>query len=292
MVDIELNPRVADRFVHLDWRDEKDDPQGFRTALMRHYEAGDVLILRNAPFVIDLELLNRVSLPSDGKQFQKLSDKTFRLTSLGRAETRKVFRAAFGNDVLLYLRFRREVDRVSACLRTFARDVFRPYRFLKQGVSWRFTRTSQEGLHVDYFRKDEDLHYVRIFVNVDKQPRIWTLSHSLEELIRRHYDDAGLGELLHAPSNAICARLNKRVFNPVNKLPPSAMDRHFVHFAPGDVWLCETRLNSHEIFSGHRMVATGFYVDPASMLTPAERVDARVRRALEAAAGETRPIAC
>lgn len=284
VADIELNPRVADRFVHLDWRDEKDDPEGFRTTLMQRYEAGDVLILRNAPFQIDLDLLNRVSLPS-GKQFQKLADTTFRVTSLCRADPRKVFRAAFGNDVLLYLRFRREVDRVSACLRDFARDVFRPYRYLKQGVSWRFTKTTQEGLHVDYFRKDEDLHYVRIFINVDKQPRVWTLSHSLEELIRRHYDEAGLGEVRHAPSNKVCSRLNKRVFDPMNKYAPGTMDRHFAHFAPGDVWLCETRLNSHEIYSGHRMVATGFYVDPTSMLNPAERVDARVQRALEAAGG-------
>ena len=285
MADIELNPRVADRFVHLDWRDEKEDPEGFRTALVRHYEAGDVLILRNAPFAIDLELLSKVSLPT-GKQFQKLSDKTFQLTSFFRADPRKVYRAAFGSDVMLYLRFRREVDRVSACLRDFARDVFRPYRFLKQGVSWRFTKSTKEGLHVDYFRNDEDLQYVRIFINVDQQPRVWTLSHSLEELIHRHYDAAGLGELpADAPSNAICSRLNKRVFNPMNKLAPGTMEHHVVRFAPGDVWLCETRLNSHEIYAGHRMVATGFYVDPTSMLTPAERVDARVRRALETAGG-------
>jgi hypothetical protein len=59
------------------------------------------------------------------------------------------------------------------------------------------------------------------------------------------------------------------------------MDRHVVSFAPGEVWLCETRLNSHGIYSGHRLVATDFYVDPASMLDPSQRVDARVKRSLE-----------
>jgi hypothetical protein len=59
------------------------------------------------------------------------------------------------------------------------------------------------------------------------------------------------------------------------------MDRHVVRFAPGEVWLCETRLNSHEIYSGHRLVATDFYVDSGSMLDPSQRVEARVRRALE-----------
>lgn len=285
MADIQLNPRVADRFVRLDWRDAKDDPQGFRTALAQRYEAGDVLILANAPFNIDLDLLNRVSLPG-GRPFQKLSDRTFRPINLCRAKRRGLFRAAFGGDVLLYLKFRREVGRVSALLRAFARDVFRPYRFLKDGdaVSWRFTPTGPEGLHVDYFRDDRDLQYVRMFVNVDQRSRVWTLTHQLDELIYRFYDKAQLGELAGAPSNAVCDRLNKVVFDAVNAQPREAMDRHVVSFAPGEVWLCETRLNSHEIFAGHRMVATGFYVDPASMLDPTQRVDARVRRALEHAA--------
>lgn len=285
MADIQLSPRVADRFVRLDWRDAKDDPQGFRTALVQHYEAGNVLILANAPFDIDLDLLNKVSLPS-GKAFQKLSDQTFRPISLCRGKRKGLFRAAFGGDLLLYFKFRREVARVSAHLRAFARDVFRPYRFLKQGtaVSWRFTPTGPEGLHVDYFRDERDLQYVRIFINVDQQPRVWTLSHQLDELIAQYHDEARLGELAGAPSNTVCDRLNKVVFDAVNALPREAMDRHVVSFAPGDVWLCETRLNSHEIFAGHRMVATGFYIDPTSMLDPSLRVDARVQRALQQAA--------
>ena len=128
--------------------------------------------------------------------------------------------------------------------------------------------TGPEGLHVDYFRNDEDLHYLRIFVNVDREPRVWTLGHQLEELIERYYDEARLFELAEAPSNALCSRLNEVVFDHVNALPRSAMDRHVVSFALGDVWLCETRLNSHEIYAGQRLVATDFYVDPASMLDP------------------------
>jgi hypothetical protein len=70
------------------------------------------------------------------------------------------------------------------------------------------------------------------------------------------------------------------VFDRINSLPRSAMARHIVHFAPGDVWLCETRLNSHEIYSGHRLVATDFYVDPAWMQNPGLRVDAQVEQCL------------
>lgn len=289
MTDIELSPRVADPFVRMNWRDEGNDPADFRAALMRDYERGKVVILENAPFRIDFDLLNKVSLPR-GRRFQKLSDRILCTPRLYRAEVRRLLYEAFGTDILLYLAFRREVMRVGASLRDFARTVFRPYRFLKLGVSWRFTMTGPEGLHVDYFRNDEDLHYLRIFVNVDSEPRVWTLSHQLEDLIERYYDEARLFELAEAPANAICSRLNKVVFDRANALPRSAIDRHVVSFAPGEVWLCETRLNSHEIYSGHRLVATDFYVDPASMLDPSQRVEARVRRSLERLRASRTPL--
>jgi 3-deoxy-D-manno-octulosonic acid hydroxylase-like protein len=279
MARVELNPRVADRFVRLDWSKQGRDPIGFRSEIIRNYERGNIIILDHAPFRIDFDPLNRVSLPP-GRDFQKLSDRVFLRPKIHRAEVRRLLLQAFGTDLTLCLRFRREVSRVSASLRDFARAVFRPYRFLKLGVSWRITRTGPEGLHVDYFRQQEDLHYLRLFVNVDREPRIWTVSHTLEELIERYYDEARLFELDRAPSNAICARLNKAVFDQVNVRPRDAFDRHVVSFDPGDVWLCETRLNSHEIYSGHRLVATDFYVDPASMLDPSMRVEARTRACL------------
>lgn len=283
MAEIELSAAVADPFVHLDWRDQDRDPVGFRSEIIRQYERGSIIILGHSPFSIDLDVLNRVSLPS-GRRFQKLTDRFFTYPKLQRPEVRRVFRDAFGTDLALYLAFRREVKRLSRALREFARSVFQPYRFLKLDVSWRFTETGPEGLHVDYFRREEDLHYLRMFVNVDRKPRVWTVGHRLEELVRRNGDKAWLLELTGSPSNEVCRRINQFVFDPINALPHEATERHFVHFTPGDVWICETRLNSHEIYSGHRVVATDFYVDPSSMLDPSQRVEARVQQSLKSCA--------
>lgn len=275
MAEIELSSAVADRFVRLDWRERAADPAIFDNGLLRHYEAGDIILLDHHPFRIDFDVLNRVSFP-EGRAHQKLTDRFLVYPKLHRREIRRLFHSVFGFDVMLYRRFRSEVKRLSHEVRSFARSIAPSYRFLKQGVSWRFTRTGPEGLHVDYFRRTEDLHYLRVFINVDRQPRIWTVGPRLQDLIARYADAAGLREVAGGPSNQVCARLNKRVFDQINVQPRSAMDRHVVRFAPGDVWLCETRLNSHEIYSGHRLVATDFYVDPASMLDPSMRVDAHV----------------
>lgn len=280
MAEIELSPSLAHRFVRMDWRDDAKDSIGFRREIISNYERGNIVALSGAPFHVDFGLLETVSLPR-GRKFQKLSDRFLCRPKLYRADVRRLFRDVFGSDFRRYLAFRQEVSRLSTQLREFACSVFRPYRFLKLSVSWRFTPTGPEGLHVDYFRRDGDLHYLRIFLNVDREPRIWTVSYALEDLIERYYDAARLFELADVPSNAICRRLNEAVFDHVNALPRGAMDRHIVRFAPGDVWLCETRLNSHEIYSGHRLVATDFYVDPNSMLDPSQRVEARAARCMQ-----------
>ena len=275
MAEIEVSPKVADHFVRFDWHNFARDPEAFRASIIGSYERGKVILLDHPPFAVDFDVLQKVSLPP-GRTFQKLSDRFFTRPKLHKAEVRRLYLDAFGTDLGLYLRFRGEVRRLSAEIRGFLRGLFRPYRFLRQGVSWRFTRTGPEGLHVDDFKQDEDLQHLRLFMNVDREPRVWTVSHPLEELIDRYYEEAKLSELLRAPCNDVCRRLNKVVFDRVNALPRCAMDRHVVTFAPGDVWLCETRLNSHEIYSGHRMVATDFYVDPSSMLDPSQRVEAWV----------------
>lgn len=280
MARLQISPDVANRFITLDWSDEQHDPTGFCRDLIDHYEAGDIIILKHAPFRIDFDLLNKVDFPA-GRKYQKLGEKAFVWPKLHRAGVAKLFMGSFLHRPGFYLAFRREVKSVSSQLREFAKHVFAPYQFGEMNVSWRFTPTGPEGLHVDYFRADENVHHVRIFINIDAKPRIWTVGHQLDELIGRFYEEARLDELRAADSKTICNRLNKTVLGDVNKPQGGALDRHVVEFEQGDVWLCETRINSHQIFSGHRLVATDFYVNSNSMLDPSRAVEARVRRTLE-----------
>ena len=198
-----------------------------------------------------------------------------------RADIAGLILTKFGRTPLLYFKLRREILRVTKQVCRVLRDVFEPYRILKESVSWRFTATGPEPLHVDWFRPTDDLHYVRMFINIDEQPRVWSVSHQLEDLIVGNYSTAELAELRGSPSNSIIDRINHRVLNPISYEPASETDRHVVEFTQGDTWLCETRINSHQILSGRRLVATDFYVDPSSMLDPEQRVEARVARCME-----------
>ena len=46
MARIRYHPNVADFFVHMDWRDSRSDPLGFKTELLKTYEAGKIILLQ------------------------------------------------------------------------------------------------------------------------------------------------------------------------------------------------------------------------------------------------------
>ena len=280
MAWIRYHPNVADFFVHMDWRDSRAILTDFKTELLRNYEAGKIILLKNSPLSINYGLLNNLHLPK-GRRFQKLSYKTLTYPKMYKADIAKLMLTKFGRTPVLYFKLRREILRITKEVRCFVHDVFKPYRIWKESVSWRFTPTGPELLHVDWFRPTDDVHYIRMFINIDEQPRVWTVSHQLEDLIVRNYVIAELAELSGSPSNSVIDRINRRVLNSSSYEPAAETDRHVVEFMQGDDWLCETRINSHQIFSGRRLVATDFYVDPSSMLDPEQRVEARVARCME-----------
>lgn len=290
MPQITLSPQVPDFFVEMDWRDRAARPAKFDADLVDAFEAAKVILLKNPPFEVDFELLSRVSFPA-GRKYQKLRRTFLTRPKLYKPRVARAMYGAFGTDVGFYLKFRKAVNRLSQDLTDFKAKVFAGYRFLKRDISWRFTPTGPEGLHVDYVRSAEDLQYVRIFVNVDNAPRVWTLSYQLEELIERYFDFAGLAEMQGAHANEICNRLNQTVFSAHERLPGGPLPSHRVAFQPGEVWLCESRLNSHEIFSGRRMVGTHFPADPQTMRDPSLRVEARVARAMARHAPAARAVA-
>jgi hypothetical protein len=276
MTKIRLSPEIPDYFIRMDWREQAADPAGFSDKLSRHYESGDVIIVERAPIKVDFDLVNRITLPP-GRQFQKTSDAFFLYPNLLSPAVARTFYSAFGLDFGLYLAFRSEVARVSADLRMFARAAFATYRFAQMGLNWRFTETDLEDLHIDGYGVDDDLQFIRIFMNLDTRPRCWNTSYRLDELVTKHYSDARMREVQGTSADAFNKRLNLHVFGGKDRIGRDGLPRHVVEFDTGDVWLCDSRLVSHQIVWGRRLVATHFRVHPASMRDPSLSLENRVR---------------
>jgi hypothetical protein len=200
-------------------------------------------------------------------------------------ETLRLHRYLIQHYPTKYRAFCREVTRTSNVIREVGQQLFPHYRFTKMPCSWRFTPTGPEHMHIDHFGAlgdEEEKWYLRIFFNVDEQPRLWNLSYTLTGLAERYYQDAGMGEWRQGRGSDFSRELSRWIYGGKEKynnedLHESNWPHHEIEWATGDVWIVDSRLHSHQVVQGRRMMATGFEVDPASMQSPDKSLDSRVR---------------
>jgi hypothetical protein len=278
MPKIKLSPELPDSFVEMDWRDSAKDPVGFSETLVRRYEDGQIIILRNSPISADYELLNRILLPP-GRRYKKMGDHLFEWPRL-RADSWGLHAQLLKDHPRDYLAVRREIRRASATIREWTQQVFSNYRITGGPCSWRFTPTGHEHMHIDSFGSlgdEPEKWYIRLFLNVDYQPRQWRVSHTLESLASTHYERAGMADWREGRGSDFCREMSSFVFGSKSEPVHDTQPYHEIEWETGDVWLVDTRMQSHQVVSGRRMMATGFEVDPSSMQDPSKSLDQRVK---------------
>jgi hypothetical protein len=139
--------------------------------------------------------------------------------------------------------------------------LFPHYEILSENWTWRLTTTKNDAMHLDsYAGQSNDLHNVRIFINLDNEPRIWRTTYLLPELYMKYHEVIkNLPKDMHP--NEINAHLNKAIS--WDKLP-----FHQIHFAPFSMWLCDSQFVSHQGLRGNKLAAYTFRVSPETMLHP------------------------
>jgi len=279
MTKIKMSPALPDYFVEMDWRDRAKDPQAFADEMTRRYEGGDVVLLRNSPISqIDYDLLNKISLP-EGTAYKKIRDDRFVRPRLNM-ESLRLHRYLIQHYPTLYRPICREIARASGVVREVAQQLFPHYRFIKTPCSWRFTPTGPEHMHIDHFgavNDEKEKWYLRIFMNIDKEPRKWNLGYTLDGLAEHFYDEAGMAKWQGARGADFSREISEWLYGVKDENRDGGWPRHEIEWATGDVWIVDSLLHSHQIVKGRRMMATGFEIDPDTMQNPALSLDSRVR---------------
>lgn len=131
---------------------------------------------------------------------------------------------------------------------------FRGYQVQSENWTWRLTETLKDAMHLDsYAGQNNDLHNLRIFVNLDSDYRTWRTSYSVEDILEYYKSKA-----LHVPNkhpNEINDILNSYI-------ACDALPYHEIKFAPGTLWMVNTQIISHQGWYGRRMAAYTFRCDP------------------------------
>jgi hypothetical protein len=153
---------------------------------------------------------------------------------------------------------------------------YEPFRFIP---SVRLTRTLFENLHWDNHSIDDDFHQARIFANLDSRPRLWNVSHRFTDWVSKHYKEYELERFAGADPNIMLDFITGEVFGGTGRTWMDMQPRHQVAFDPGEVWLGESRMISHQIVYGDSAAVYMWFVKPATMTNPENRFNLRVEEA-------------
>lgn len=290
MAVIERHPDVEDYFVELTLADIRS-----RGGVADIFEEGRIILLKDHRLDFDFEALTALSKSTknieDPALRKKLKKMTTPLFFEGEMPVEKNGQLTFREPVrqaiydVICRGDRGTFDRASLALKNAHEELLRlfdvcfpDYETFRFVPSIRLTQTLFENLHWDNHSIDDDFHQARIFTNLDIRPRIWHVGHRFPDWVRMHYDEYDLGRFAGKDPNRLIDFITGDILGGTRKTWMDNEPRHRVAFQPGEVWLGESRLISHQIYYGESAMVYMWFVNARSMANSSNRFNQRVER--------------
>ena len=278
MATIIRDPLVEDHILDLGIESEDDCAE-----VRGRYEEGNLILLRDVRFDLDFPFLNSLDFDVDGPpEFLRKIKKygAEKIASLDPASTspldQYVFQSVFECDAGKLTYFKEQVRSGNSQSDALYARLFPNYVPTRRVHTWRFTSTRFENLHWDNFGIAEPFQQVRIFTNIAASPRLWRTSHRIDQFAATVYRERGLADYADKIGDDLNRFLNKAALGGMKAPCLDRMPKHHIAFEQGEVWLCETRIVSHQIYHGERAFAAMYFSDPQTMDRPELTFDARI----------------
>jgi hypothetical protein len=275
---IERHPDVPDPFLVLEpMQTIGDYARAYGDRLAEHYENLGVIVIPRLPIEFDLEYLQQLAFPREWKKVGTLNGieqpVIVRNGSHIAPDPGHPLMAILG-EVPRAVYLQSQIASFDSQLRLALRTLFPRYYSLGKvfNITWRLTETRDEGTHLDVFDRGRPTsaalraqHRVKIFVNIDSEPRRWRVSYSLPELLKRYRDQ--LPDELPDDLNVVNSVLDK--IGVLDDLPA-----HRVAYPTLSAVIVNAEAVAHEVVFGRRMVAGEFGCDSTDMLNPSRHTHA------------------
>jgi hypothetical protein len=288
MAVIERHPAVEDYFVEMSLSEVAD-----RGGVADIFEEGRVILLKNYRLDFNFSALAALSKSIDSIDNVALRKKLKKMTAPlffeGKEPVEKDGQLSFPEPVrqaiydVICRGDKETFERASQALEAAHHEIVRLFDICFPGYeafrlvpSIRLTRTLFENLHWDNHSIDDDFHQARIFANLDTRPRIWHVGHRFPDWVRMHYDEYDLGRFAGQDPNLLINFATGDILGGTRKTWMDNEPRHRIAFEPGEVWLGESRLISHQIYYGESAMVYMWFVDPESMAAPEKRFNRRL----------------
>lgn len=287
MAVIDRHPDVSDYIIEISLKDVMA-----RRGIADLFEGGHLVILKDYRLNFDFQALLGIarSVADVDLEMRRRLKKLVATSFFEGDKPKGLFGRANFSDSLrqaIYDKIchgdRQTFNRVSRALESAHKEAlqifaacfpdYEPFRFIP---SLRLTRTLFENLHWDNHSIDGDFHQARLFANLDTRPRIWNVSHRIPDWIRSFYDEHDLGRFAGRDPNLLIDYVTGTVFGGTQSTWMDHQPRHRIAFDPGEVWLGESRLISHQIVYGESAMVYMWFVQTGSMSNPDNRFNNRI----------------
>lgn len=288
MALIERHPDVEDYFLEMSLSDITS-----RGGIADLFEEGHLILIKDYRLDFDFDVMSRLAKstgqvedPAVRRALKKLEAPYFFTGELpvekgGRLifpdpVRQAVFDVLCNGDKILFERAAKALRHAhESALKIFelAFPQYEPFRLV---ASVRLTQTMFENLHWDDHSIDDDFHQARVFSNLDSRPRVWHLSHRLPRYMELVYDEHDLGRFAGKDPNLMLRYFHADVLGGMHEKWKDTLPRHRIAFDPGEIWLGESRLISHQIYYGEAAMVYMWFMRQSSMANPANRFNLRV----------------
>lgn len=259
--------------------------------LARHYEDNGIIFIPNIPITFDLELFATQTWP---QPFKKVGTDNglarpvyFRQgTELISDGSHPLMAITNGNAVFsAYLQS--HIAAFNSALLAGLQHMFPRYRLEDYGITWRLTPTENEAPHLDVFAAgrpltpaQRKLHRLKVFINIDAEPRHWRISSDIGSVLRAAGDR--LPHRLPNDVNVLCDVINRsRVLE--------SMPWHDIKFPQMSAVIANGETVPHQVLFGRRTIGFEGQCDAADMLDPSKLSHARLGSWLSDAGYEIDP---
>ena len=275
----ERNPLLPDNLWELDRHNSFGDyARAYGDEIARHYENREVIAIPYFPLDFDLALFQRMIFP---KRHFKIGtanglDRNLYIRKDLDCDidpTHPLFQIFADPKMVAYVQA--QIRSVNDQIRSALKVLFpKYYSMAEMNITWLLTETGHLaqsgnlGMHMDTFDEGKKIspregrsQRIKLFINIDTEPRLWSTSFTMPEVLKRYRDV--LPSTLPADANNVAHVLtNSGVFESVPV--------HNISIPPLAAVMCDAQFISHTIRYGRRMIAAEFSCDENDLLDPAQ----------------------
>ena len=281
---IERHPDVPDHFLVLERKESFGDyARAYGDALAEHCENHGVIVVPFMPIQFDLGLFQSMTFPKDWKKIGTVNGIEAPMyvregQNVRQRSDHPLAALGMGSKWSSYLQS--QITSFNWQLRCGLAMLFPAYHSLGEGnITWRLTHTTEEGMHFDVFGKGapmvpaaRKLNRVKIFINIDTEPRLWRTSIDLPAVLAACRDR--LPDELPDDVNVVNDVIDR--FGVLKELP-----FHRLAYPTMSAVISNSEVVSHEVVYGRRVIGGEFLCEQEDMVDPGKLTHACLRRWLE-----------